>query len=94
MNDPVTWIIIIVFYAPLHFMLPMLFLFIVGNETETVRKQLIRKALIDAALSMMVAFAVAIVLVNYDLIAMAMVVLIIFMLIPFIRILMNRQLLK
>jgi len=94
MNDPVIWIIIIIFYAPLHFMLPVLFLFIVGNETETVRKQLIRKALIDAALSMMVAFAVAIVLVNYDLIAMAMVVLIIFMLIPFIRILMNRQLLK
>ena len=94
MNDPIIWIIIIAFYAPLHFMLPVLFLFIVGNESETVRKQLIRKALIDAALSMVVAFIIAITFVNYDQIALAMVVLIIFMLIPFIRILKNRLLLK
>ena len=94
MNDPIIWIIIIAFYAPLHFMLPVLFLFIVGNESETVRKQLIRKALIDAALSMVVAFIIAIMFVNYDQIALAMVVLIIFMLIPFIRILKNRLLLK
>ena len=94
MNDPIIWIIIIAFYAPLHFMLPVLLLFIVGNESETVRKQLIRKALIDAALSMVVAFIIAIMFVNYDQIALAMVVLIIFMLIPFIRILKNRLLLK
>ena len=94
MNDPIIWIIIIAFYAPLHFMLPVLLLFIVGNESETVRKQLIRKALIDAALSMVVAFIIAIMFVNYDQIALAMVALIIFMLIPFIRILKNRRLLK
>ena len=94
MNDPVTWIIIIAFYAPLHFMLPVLFLFIVGDETETVRKQLIRSALIDAALSMVVAFALAIMLVNNSQIALAMVVLILFMLVPFIRILKNRREIK
>ena len=94
MNDPVIWIIIIVFYAPLHFMLPVLFLFIVGDEAEAVRKQLIRNALIDAALSMVVAFAIAITLVNYSQIALAMVVLILFMLAPFIRILRNRRVLK
>ena len=66
MDDPVIWIIIIAFYAPLHFMLPVLFLFIVGGETEAVRKQLIRRALIDAALSMVVAFLLAIMLVNYS----------------------------
>ena len=94
MDDPVIWIIIIAFYAPLHFMLPVLFLFIVGDETEAVRKQLIRCALIDAALSMVVAFALAFMLVNYSQIALAMVVLILFMLAPFIRILRNRRVIK
>jgi hypothetical protein len=94
MDDPVTWIIIIAFYAPLHFMLPVLFLFIVGGETETVRKQLIRRALIDAALSMVVAFSIAVLLVNNNQIGFAMVVLILFMLAPFIRIIKNRRVIK
>jgi len=93
-DDTIIWIIIIAFYAPLHFMLPVLFLFIVGDETEAVRKQLIRRALIDAALSMVVAFALAILLVNNSQIGLAMVVLILFMLAPFIRILRNRRLIK
>ena len=94
MDDPVIWIIIIAFYAPLHFMLPVLFLFIVGDETEVVRKQLIRSAVIDAALSMVVAFALAILLVSHSQIALAMVVLVLFMLAPFIRILRNRRVIK
>jgi uncharacterized membrane protein YesL len=93
-DDPVIWIIIVAFYAPLHFMLPVLFLFIVGHETETDRKQLIRYALIDAALSMLAAFALAIMLVNYDQIALAMITLILFMLVPFMRIIRNRRILK
>jgi len=93
-EDPVIWIIIAAFYAPLHFMLPVLFLFIVGDETEAVRMQLIRRALIDAALSMVVAFAIAIMLVNYSQIALAMVVLVLFMFVPFIRILRNRRVIK
>ena len=94
MDDPVIWIIIIAFYAPLHFMLPVLFLFIVGDETESVRKRLIRSALIDAALSMVVAFALAKILVNYEQIALAMVILILFMAVPFVRIIRNRRILK
>lgn len=94
MNEPIIWIIIVIFYAPLHFMLPVLFLFIVGDELETVRKQLIRNALIDAALSMVVAFALAILLVSYKHIALAMVILILFMLAPFIRIIRNRRVIK
>jgi uncharacterized membrane protein YesL len=93
-NDPVIWIIIIAFYAPLHFMLPVLFLFIVGHESETMRQRLIRIALIDAALSMGVAFALAIVLVNYEQIAFAMVILVLFMAVPFIRIVRNRRFLE
>ncbi|MDH5388718.1 MAG: hypothetical protein OEY06_09730 [Gammaproteobacteria bacterium] len=94
MDEPIIWIIIIVFYAPLHFMLPVLFLFIVGDESETVRKQLIRSAIIDAAVSMVVAFSLAIILVNYSQIALAMVALILFMLTPFIRIIRNRRIIK
>jgi len=93
-DEPIIWIIIIVFYAPLHFMLPVLFLFIVGDESETVRKQLIRSAIIDAAVSMVVAFSLAIILVNYSQIALAMVALILFMLTPFIRIIRNRRIIK
>jgi uncharacterized membrane protein YesL len=93
-DDPVIWIIIIAFYAPLHFMLPVLFLFIVGGETEAVRKQLIRRALIDASLSMVVAFTLAILLVNYGQVGLAMVALILFMAVPFMRIIRNRRVLK
>ena len=94
MNDPVIWIIIIAFYAPLHFMLPVLFLFIVGHESETDRKQMIRRALIDAAVSMVVAFALAIALVNYEQVGLAMVVLVLFMTAPFMRIIKNRRVLR
>jgi len=94
MNDPIIWIIIIVFYAPLHFMLPVLFLFIVGHEPETDRKLMIRRALIDAAVSMVVAFVIAIALVNVEHVGLAMVMLILFMLVPFIRIIRNRRALK
>jgi uncharacterized membrane protein YesL len=93
-DDPIIWIIIIAFYAPLHFMLPVLFLFIVGHESETDRKQMIRRALMDAALSMVAAFIIAILLVNYDQVALAMVALILFMLVPFMRIIRNRRVLK
>jgi uncharacterized membrane protein YesL len=75
-------------------MLPVLFLFIAGHESETVRKQLIRRALMDAGLSMVTAFALAIVLVNYEQIALAMVTLMLFMLVPFIRIIRNRRVLE
>jgi uncharacterized membrane protein YesL len=93
-DDPVIWIIIIAFYAPLHFMLPVLFLFIVGHESESDRKQMIRSALVDAAVSMVVAFALAILLVNYDHVGLAMLALILFMAVPFMRIIWNRRVLK
>ena len=94
MNDPVIWIIIIAFYAPLHFMLPVLFLFIVGHESEADRKQLIRNAMVDAAASMVVAFGLAIMLVYYEHVTLAMVALVLFMLVPFMRIIRNRRVLK
>jgi hypothetical protein len=63
-------------------------------KLTTMRKQLIYRALIDAALSMLVAFTLAIMLVNYNHITLAMVVLILFLLAPFIHILRNRRIIK
>ncbi len=40
LDDITAWIIIIGFYAPLHFMLPVLFLFITGTESEALRRTL------------------------------------------------------
>ncbi|HEB81983.1 MAG TPA: hypothetical protein ENJ11_03875 [Gammaproteobacteria bacterium] len=93
MNDTIIWIIIAVFYAPLHFMLPVLFLFIVGDEPEDVRKRLIRGVIIDAAASMLVAFAIAITLAMYDMLALAIVTLVLFMVTPFIRVIRYRRVL-
>lgn len=55
---------------------------------------MIRRALIDAILSMLVAFGIAIALVSYEYVGLAMVTLIVFMVVPFIRIFRYRQVLK
>jgi hypothetical protein len=91
MNDTIIWIIIIAFYAPLHFMLPVLILFITGNEGESARKSLIRLALIDSTLSLLFAFMLAIVLVKMDLMIWGMLALLISMFIPLIRIIRQRK---
>ena len=91
MHDITIWIIIIAFYAPLHYMLPVLILFITGNESELVRKALIRRALIDSTLSMVLAFVLIILLVNYGFMAWAMLVMLLSMPMPFIRIIQHRK---
>ncbi|OOZ41789.1 hypothetical protein [Solemya elarraichensis gill symbiont] len=91
MNDVITWIIIAVFYAPLHYLLPVLFLFITGEEAESVRKQLIRAAIIDSTISMLIAFGVVILLVNKGMISIAMLILLLSMLYPFVRIIRQRK---
>ncbi len=92
MSDLVIWIIVIAFYAPLHFMLPVLFLFITGKESESLRRQLIRSVIRDALLSMVVAIALAVLLVNLGWIMPAMLVLMLSMTLPFVRILRARRL--
>ena len=91
MNDPVAWAIVIVFYAPLHFLLPILVLFITGNEAEGVRRELIRHALIDASVSMAAAFALVIYLAQQGDISVAMAILLLSMALPFIRIWRHRR---
>lgn len=91
MDDIVAWIIIIGFYAPLHYLLPVLVLFITGHEAETVRRRLIRRALIDSSVSMVGAFAVVILLVQRGSMSVAMLILLLSMAYPFVSIWRHRR---
>lgn len=91
MDDTIVWIIIVAFYAPLHYLLPVLILFITGNEPDEVRNRLIKGALIDSTLSMTVAFGVVIALVYSGRLFVAMLILMLSMLYPFIRIIRHRK---
>lgn len=93
MNDLVIWIIVVAFYAPLHFMLPVLFLFITGTESEALRWELIRRVLRDALLSMFLAIGLAVLLVKLGWIMPAMLVLMLSMALPFVRIYRSRRVL-
>ncbi len=91
MDHLVIWLIIIAFYAPLHYLLPVLFLFITGSESEEVRKGLIRRALIDSTLSMVGAFAIVIYLAEQGKMSAAMLILLLSMLYPFVGIWRHRR---
>ena len=86
MDDWIVWLIIIGFYAPLHYLMPALVLFITGKESEATRGFLIRRALIDSTISMVIAFGIVLMLVSADRLFIAMVVLLLSMLYPFVRI--------
>jgi hypothetical protein len=91
MDTLVTWLIIIAFYAPLHYLLPVLVLFITGRESEEMRKGLIQRALVDSTLSMVGAFAIVIYLVAQELMSIAMLILLLSMLYPFFGIWRHRR---
>lgn len=91
MEDIIVWVIIAAFYAPMHFLLPVLVLFVTGSEPESVRRALMRGALQDAALSMAVAFAIVIALVAGGWMLPGMLVLLLSMGYPFLRIWRHRR---
>jgi len=91
MDDLIVWIIIAAFYAPLHYLLPVLILFITGREPEAIRRRLIRSALLDSTLSMLVAFLVVIVLVRHGQMSVAMSLLLLSMGFPLLRIWRHRR---
>lgn len=91
MDDIIVWIIIAAFYAPLHYLLPVLVLFITGSEPEAARRRLIRGAVLDSTSSMLVAFAIAIALVRQGGMSLAMLLLLLSMGFPFVRIWRHRR---
>lgn len=89
MDNAIVWGIIALFYAPLHFLLPVL-LVLLRSEERARRPALIR-TLIDCSLSMAASFALVIWLVSREQITRAMALLLCSMALPYIRILMGRQ---
>ena len=91
MDNLVVWLIIIAFYAPLHYLLPVVFLVITGRESEALRQRLIRRALIDSTLSLVGAFVIVIYLAEQRMMSTAMLILLLSMPYPFIGIWRNRR---
>jgi hypothetical protein len=91
MDNLVVWLIIIAFYAPLHYLLPVVFLFITGRESEALRQRLIRRALIDSTLSLVGAFVIVIYLAEERMMSTAMLILLLSMPYPFIGIWRHRR---
>lgn len=60
MSDTTVWIIALAFYAPIHFLGPALVGFLTGPEAPPQRRQLLVRIAIDCAVSMLVAFAIAV----------------------------------
>jgi hypothetical protein len=85
MDTTVTWIIIALFYAPLHYLVPALVVLIRSSDAE--RRANLRRALLDCTLSMGVSFALVIWLVSQQRITAAMLVLLLSMALPYVRIL-------
>jgi hypothetical protein len=85
-DDWIVWLIILGFYAPLHYLMPALVLFITGREDEATRRRLIRRGLVDSTVSMVAAFVVVLLMVRSDLLFPAMFVLLLSMLYPFLGI--------
>lgn len=86
MDDIIVWIIIVGFYAPLHYLVPQLVLFMTGNDTTEQRRKRVRRALIDSSWSMVLAFALVIPLTRQQLMLPAMLILLLSMTLPLIRI--------
>ena len=85
MDATIVWLIIALFYAPLHYLLPMLVVVMTGSEDGEARRQRLVATAIDCSLSMVLAFAVVIWLAA-DRLQVAMFVLLLSMAMPYLRI--------
>jgi len=85
METTVVWVIIALFYAPLHYLLPILVVVMTGREEGEARKRRLVTTAIDCTLSMAIAFAIVIWLAG-DWLQVAMLVLLLSMATPYLRI--------
>ena len=90
MDAAVVWLIIALFYAPLHYLLPMLVVVMTGSEEGEARKRRLVATAIDCTLSMLIAFVVVIWLAG-DQLQIAMFVLLLSMATPYLRIWLHRR---
>jgi hypothetical protein len=90
MTDTIAWIIAIAFYAPFHYLGPLLVSFLTGRETPPHCKRLIISMLIDCTLSMLIVFVAAYWLFKSDL-QLAMLILFGSICIPYLHIAVIRK---
>ena len=89
MNDGVTtWLIIGLFFAPLHFFVPVLVAALRADGDDT-RRLAIQRTALECALSMAIGFSLAVWLAPVRL-NIAMVILVVTMVVPYLGILMAR----
>jgi hypothetical protein len=86
----ITWLIIALFYAPLHFLVPMLVVFIASADAPLERKARLTATAIDCTLSMTIAFSLVIWLVGERMV-LAMSLLLVSMATPYLRIALQRR---
>lgn len=90
MDAFVTWLIIAIFYAPLHYLIPIVIVFFQNVSDPALRKRRMITTAIDCTLSMTVAFALVIWLSGNRLQA-AMLILMLSMSLPYLRIWLQRR---
>jgi len=83
MDNTIVWIIIAGFYAPLHYMPPVLL--VLFKTSEDNRKSELTGALIDCTISMVLAF-VLVYLVGLENMLLAMMILLVALFLPYIRV--------
>lgn len=83
MDNIIVWGIIIGFYAPLHYLPPILMILL--NTPEEKRKSGLKHAIIDCTISMLLAF-VLVYLVGLDNMLLAMSILLVALFLPYIRV--------
>lgn len=88
MDTTVTWLIIALFYAPLHYLVPLLVILL--RSSGRMRRPAMIATLLDCTLSMAVSFGLVIWLVGQDRLTIAMMLLLASMALPYLRILARR----
>ena len=86
--DALTWVIIAAFYAPLHYLVPLLVTVFRSSDRE--RRAHLRRTAIDCTLSMALGFVLVIWLAR-DRLQLAMLILFVSMLLPYVRLLLARD---
>lgn len=89
MTEAITWIIIALFYAPIHYLLPVLVTLM--RSSENARRTAVIGTLLDCTLSMVFSFTLATWLISKDRVTAAMAVLLVSMALPYIRVLARRS---
>lgn len=92
MEQALVWLIIAVFYAPLHFGGPVGVVILIEREA-LVRRRMIRNMLLDCSLSMLTAFVLAIWLAK-DNLGIAMAIVFFSMLVPYLLLYVHHRQMK